>query len=231
MEIIARVNPKYFAAINLYASQNDIRYYLNGVCIEPHPEKGVVIVATNGHTLGLIHDPDGFVTERMIVGSISKQLATACASKGTSRIGTKPTALYISKDGAVVDCGDIVEGSINPFRQSVKHMSKIEIIDGLFPDYRKILPKKRERGNVFPCINAKYLSQLNSAVSILVTGRWDSGVELEQRDRTLGVVARINHVELLDLFVSIIMPLHADEPEDILPAWLMPKSYEEQPAE
>lgn len=90
MDIIARVNPKYFAAINLFAAENDVRYYLCGVYIEPHPEKGAVIVATNGHIIGIIHDPEGFCAKPIIVGDITKPLISACRSKGICK-GMPPT--------------------------------------------------------------------------------------------------------------------------------------------
>src|SRR3546814_11168706 len=43
----------------------------------PHPEKGAVIVATNGHVMGMIHDPDGYCAKPIIVGDIRSEEHTS----------------------------------------------------------------------------------------------------------------------------------------------------------
>lgn len=43
------INPKVLAAVQLFAGKQDVRFYLNGVFIEPNPEGGVILTATNGH--------------------------------------------------------------------------------------------------------------------------------------------------------------------------------------
>lgn len=58
----------------------DIRYYLNGIYIKPLPPEeggGVLAAATNGHILGLWHDPEGHA-DRAVIASVSKPLVTAC---------------------------------------------------------------------------------------------------------------------------------------------------------
>lgn len=64
---IAKVNPKFFHAISLFASKSDVRYYLEGVFIESNPKGGVNIVATNGHVMAVMHDPEGFAHKQIIV--------------------------------------------------------------------------------------------------------------------------------------------------------------------
>ncbi len=224
MDFLARVNPKYFAAINLFSAVQDVRYYLNSVYVEPHPEKGVVIVATNGHVMGLIHDPDGWAERPIIVGSITKALTSACMSKGSKKEATVPTALFISERGAVVHCGEEAGRSIDPFSEFTTHLSRIDLIEAVYPDWRKVLPKKRDRSEQFPCIQAGYLALIERVAKILVgPNRFATGIELESRGRDLSVVARFAHPELSDRFVGVIMPLRQDHSlPDILPAWLMP---------
>lgn len=48
MELLARVTPRIFAAIDCLAAKNDVRYYLNGICIQRNPAGGIVVVATDG---------------------------------------------------------------------------------------------------------------------------------------------------------------------------------------
>lgn len=229
MESIARVNPKYFAAINLFAADRDVRYYLNGVFIEPHPEKGVLIVATDGHRLGMIHDPSGFTDRPIIVGSISKALAAACSARGSKKAGTEPTTLYICADvpygcgGAIVQTGDTCTGDVDPFSPFTTHMSKIEIIDAKYPDYRRIIPTKEDRTERFPCVNAGYIATFSQAANILTRNKYDSALELFSTGSNTSVVARIKSADIVDRFVGLVMPMRSDAPSSILPAWMMPK--------
>lgn len=57
-EIILK-NPAFLAAASLFVSKEETRYYLNGVLIEPAPQGGVFLVATDGHRLVCFHDPEG----------------------------------------------------------------------------------------------------------------------------------------------------------------------------
>lgn len=231
MEIIARINPKYFAATNLFAAVNDARYYLNGVFIEAHPVKGAIIVATDGHTLGLLHDPDGWVAEPIIVGNITKQLISACSVKGSEKRMTVPKLLYISQSGAVVSSDHEVKDLINPFAPQSLHMSKIQIIDGKFPDYRRVIGMKREETDTaFPCVNSAYLARLSAVAKLLIDTKYGHGVALMSSGRNAKVIARFTACELEHRFLGLLMPVRTDAPTTLLPDWLMPKDEAEQPA-
>lgn len=54
-----RVRAKHFAAAYVFASTEETRYYLNGVLVEPHPDGGVLLVATDGHRMVAIKDDEG----------------------------------------------------------------------------------------------------------------------------------------------------------------------------
>lgn len=223
MESIARVNPKYFAAISLFQAVSDVRYYLCGVYIEPHPEKGVVIVATDGHTLGLLHDPDGWVKSPIIVGDISKSLVTACASNGSKR-RPAPAHLYLSEKGAVVDTEETPTKEVNPFSDSAVHMSKIKLVDGAFPNWRRVVEQNRVKGTEFPCVNSIYLARLDAAMKILNTqGRYYGGIELMSSGRETTMIARFPQPDLEQRFLALIMPMRNEQPKNLLPDWLMPR--------
>lgn len=232
MQPIARVNPKYFAAINKFAAVGNVRYYLNGIFIEPHPEKGVVIVATDGHTLALLHDPDGWVKEPIIVGEISKGLISACSAKGVEHRLTVPKLLYISKNGAVVTGDSTVFDEVNPFAMLSLHMSKIELIDGKYPDYRRVISMERGDTAVSPCINSAYLARLHEAAKILIPDhKYGWGIEMLSYGRNVSMIARFTQCELEQRFLGLIMPMHNEAPKNILPDWLMPKAEALAPAE
>src|SRR5882724_168719 len=71
----AVIKAEYVRLIQPFISQEDFRYYLNGFAIEPHPNKGVVIVATDGHKLGAFHDESGACDSKMI-GALPQSLAS-----------------------------------------------------------------------------------------------------------------------------------------------------------
>ena len=56
---------------------DDPRYYLQGVLIEPAPQGGVFIVATNGHVLLSAYDATGTVSRRCVV-RVTPALLSAC---------------------------------------------------------------------------------------------------------------------------------------------------------
>ena len=52
------VNARLFKAASLFVSGEDTRNYIQGVCIEPHPE-GALLVATDGRRVVAILDRKG----------------------------------------------------------------------------------------------------------------------------------------------------------------------------
>ena len=55
-----RVDANLFAAVWCFVEKNHEREFLRGVLIEPHPEgNGVLLIGSNGHTMGVAHDPNG----------------------------------------------------------------------------------------------------------------------------------------------------------------------------
>lgn len=223
MDILARVNPRYFAAINLFQANNDVRYYLNGVYIEPHPDQGAIIVATNGHVIGVMHDPDGFCAKPIIVGDISKPLISACRSKGVIK-GMPPTGLYIADGGAIVDYGDIQHGEIEPFSKCVMHLSRITLIDAVYPKWRAVLPTDLGTAPPTMLVQSQYLALFENVVKTLGMQRSYDGIRIQCRDDGRSIVVRMGDKELSERFVAVIMQLRDENaPKNILPDWLMPK--------
>lgn len=227
-DYIAKVNPRYFAAAQLFAAQNDIRYYLNGVCIEPHPEGGAILVATDGHTLAAIHDPEGFARETIIVGGITKGLISACKTKGNPLAFTRPEQLLIGKTCAVVTGHKSQEPEPDPFDPLTLHASKIELIDGKFPDWRRVMPADRKGDSArLPAVNVRYLGRLSEAFSILRPGKRGEGYALYAHaveSEGCPVTFRFSDVELVDRFVALIMPIRDMGGMQAVPEWLRPKA-------
>lgn len=115
--MIIKTNATLLAAAASIAAVNDVRYYLNGVCIEPAPQGGVLLIGCNGHALVCIHDADGYADDTYIVKPPKR-----------AKLGKKTAPeVEINDRGAHFADGVTVPA---------------ERIIGRFPDWRAIVPEK-----------------------------------------------------------------------------------------
>jgi len=130
---VISVDANLFRIAAFAVSTEETRYYLQGVYIEPHPVKGVIMTAANGHVLTTIHDESGDMggCSPAIVKLPGKVLAE-CKAKKTKRTTTEPRMLVDpSADLATVQ----VDGEETARAYRV-------IIDGTFPDWRRVHPSQ-----------------------------------------------------------------------------------------
>lgn len=221
MKFLAKVNPKYFAAISTFAALKDVRYYLKGVHIERHPEKGVLMVGTNGHVLSVIHDPEGWIEEgrdSLIVGDITKPLISACLRKNNkSHLPLK--GLYVAENFSIVSCCDDPE----PFGAATDATIRTSIVDGVFPNWRRAADVKISPVQRFPILNGKYISMYAKAADILTDNKFGCALDFRTSSADDKVIVRIPHHEVLDLFFGMIMPLRFDAfqvSQSIMPSYM-----------
>jgi hypothetical protein len=138
------VNAQAFARVALAQSSDPGRYYLNGVCIQPHAE-GATMVATDGHMLLAAHDTDG-------VGPTDPAGVIVNLGKEGLKAAAKGKLLTIDPDTgqARVDGLWISPGTT--------------IVDGAFPDWRRILPAG-DLTATDACFDALLLARLGKALS------------------------------------------------------------------
>lgn len=144
----------------VFMAKNDIRYYLNGVFVEPVPGGGgVVIVATNGHALGACVDKDGTidgpgsVRQGFILHLAPSFMREAAVwaranSSGRSRHKMGPDGARLVVEGQRLSispgfgyAGSDMEAYIQPGRCQ---------IEGRFPNWGKAVPdfESLERGSL-----------------------------------------------------------------------------------
>ncbi|HEN8721178.1 TPA: hypothetical protein U8215_000825 [Pseudomonas aeruginosa] len=104
MELLARAKAHYLAAVSLFMAHNDVRYYLNGISIEPASQGGVLLIATNGHHIGVMHDPDGWAGNKIII-SPSKALVAGLKKRNAG------TAFIYERAGVISDSDNIMTGT------------------------------------------------------------------------------------------------------------------------
>lgn len=143
------INIRAMKAVANFVSNEETRYYLNGVNVEFCGDH-IVMVATNGHILGALRQA---VDEPAIGGSVIVPLSMLAKIK-VSRKG--PDEATLAVDGRQI---------------SIKYDCVTyagDAIDGTFPNWRAIFPKDKASGVAahynpkYPAIFAKAAKELNS---------------------------------------------------------------------
>jgi len=236
MAFLARVNPRYFAAIHQCAAKGDGRYYLNAVHIERHAAGGVVIVATNGHFMGAIHDPEGWIhpdQKSVLIGTVSKRLLSAClARKGSDDM--PPANLWIADKCSVVSSLVEVDQEPELFADYSHLTERTELVDGRFPNWRRVMPcTSKPLENKMPCLNGEYLEAFNK-IGMMLSGQkrfGGGGIHLEASQDDASVVVRFGSQDLVNKFLGVVMPMRSEKIETILPAWAMSEAEAERKKE
>lgn len=140
------VNAQTFARVALAQSTDPTRYYLNGVCIQPHPRgEGATMVATDGHMLLAAHDAAG-------QGPTDPAGAIVNLGKEGLKAAAKGKLLTINPDTGQARVGDLW---ISP--ASV-------IVVGAFPDWRRVLPQG-DLTATDAAFDARFLATLSKALN------------------------------------------------------------------
>lgn len=159
------VNADIFRAVSIARSDEETRYYLKGVFVQPHPHGGAVLTATDGHILVSAYDLSGVCDTPAIIGLDRVRLA-ACKSK--PRFGAR----YVRcADGALVEIVSGAEPDATVYETQPK-----AVIDGTFPDWPRVIPRE-PYGPTAAGFNADLLGRVAEASQIL-RGSKDPDVKL-----------------------------------------------------
>lgn len=160
---------KALAPVALFMAQSDIRYYLNGICVQPNPNGGgCFVIGCDGHRLAIWHDKHGVCTQRTIF-KVSKELISASRKKA-------------ARDGKVcLEGGRLVVKDKNgeeTFIQAGKSEIVMESKDykgrtvkNHYPDVWRVVPKSNNlvRG-MRGAINGRYIEAIGKAAKMFEDG-------------------------------------------------------------
>lgn len=170
-----QANAALIAAIAV--STEETRYYLNGVHVEPNRNGGVNLVATDGHRMMVVYDQHGFTSEPMIVRIPQRKLKER-VKWGKDYQGMINRMLVVRYDdtGSRMDVMDVPPKVVNPDDPKgemipfdlmgevekiiSRHLIASEtdvVIDGTFPDWRRVLPTVSIPKKGMAAVNPKYL--------------------------------------------------------------------------
>lgn len=229
-DYLARVKPRYFAAIHKCAAQNDVRYYLNALYLERHPDGGVVIVATNGHVLAAMHDESGWMHpdhDHLLVGTTTKRMLSALV-KPRGPDGLPPAHLWIAANCLVPSSSEETDKAPDPFDPQSHLAERSELVDGKFPDWRRPLPADTDQNEGSPWVNSIYLATFNDVAKVLTSpsGYPGGGMHLAPSGDHGPIVIRLLHANLQDRFFGLVMPMHGEDLSSKVPAFARPAKPE-----
>lgn len=210
----ARINVRDFARVLPFRADQDVRYYLNGVCVEP-TDDGAVIVATNGHMLAAMRSPDTFVTERVIV-NVTPAFAAAVKKASKSQLAFIRAAAKTSN----LEVVNAVPGNGRNKGEDIAFVKPGQpFIDGKFPEWRQIIPSDDKIGKGLPSsYNADYLRRALDAVCEGPKQRYSHLIQfyhaIAAEPHHSAAIIRMNGQD----FMCLVMPVHADNTE-AMPRW------------
>src|SRR5512141_1837911 len=158
-------------------STDETRYNLNGVYFEPSAE-ALRLVATDGHRLSLVERKmgatfglkKGVILPKKGLNELKKLLSEAAETSGDEQAGE--TKLGFVENSAIVRRPGVV--------------LSMRLIEGLFPDYRQVIPKQGEK---IVKLGRERLTETLRRVSLLSTDKAHA-VKLELGKGTLKVLSQ-----------------------------------------
>lgn len=199
----------------LFSSTDESRWTLSGVCIEAHRNKKPTMIATDGRRLVVIEtaaeQSEEFIDSHALLLRPDFVRPICALSKA---MGGKlfPWIEFENTPGSTQVTVTFVGGNCTV------HSESSALIEGEFPDWRKVLPPKR-RG-ALPAItdlglNAEFVGDFAKAAKIL-----ESRTNIVQ----MSLVGKESQVEVKivgpDNFYGLIMPCAVDEDADYQPEFV-----------
>lgn len=198
------------AAICQFKAINDIRYYLNGVYVEPMPTGGALIVATNGHTMGIWRDTTAEV-ERAAILRIDKRLESACTGSDLKRLVIADDRLAVVIEQPSTTTEVYIQAKADYMKPGGWE------VPGKFPDWKRVIHTDGAP-QLLNAINPGYVALFDNAMKI-GTGadKWANDIQFRQSACDASVLATSRNTPD---FVCVIMPMRRDYTEQKAPGWI-----------
>lgn len=151
MTTLTSIHPLALAAAYLCTAKKDPRYYLQGIAIQPSRDSGANIIATDGHIMLVIHDPNGVCDKDMIV-SLPSPAITQCKGKKAGSVAT------------------IEQTGTDLLLRLPLSVHAVELVDARFPDWRAVMPAALPTGQPKLPTQPALLGRLAAAAGLLACG-------------------------------------------------------------
>lgn len=204
-------------AMSNFASTDETRYILNGVCVDARKGRHPLLVATDGRCIGILKTEAEVSTETFELVLPMKLLKDVFK-------------LSAADDFCAFDVsGKDVTAVLGP-KTIIFHDA---LTKGTYPKYHQVIPKfsetdKADRGRV---IAGKLLEKFSKAAHALRdTAKYTHGTGLRlvgTSDNSPVLVKMVSCPE----FFGVVMPMRSDTADDSVPDWLADDPAEVKPTE
>lgn len=200
-DIRVSIDPAHLARLVPFIAVHDIRYYLNGVCVEKAEKGGIYLIATDGHTMAVVYDASGTIEGAdSIIFRINAGLAPAAKAAASKLHRGIKYRLLVQGQRVKVACDFGSEGDAEYFVQAGR-----SLIEGKFPNWRKVVPDfEKLKPGFGDAMNAHYLARLSK----LATDKRFSGITLWQASPEKAIVARVPRVPEM---IVVFMPMRGED--------------------
>ena len=199
----------------LFASQDETRYTLSGVCIESTPKKQPRVIATDGRRLVVIEsqaeqkEPDQKGSELLLRADFIKSICSLSKAIGGKLF---PWVQFTHKEGSKQLFAEIIGGGCTVDTESNA------LIEGTYPDWRGALPPKDKsirKGITDLGLNSEFLGDFAKAAKIM---------EASSPVVQMSLVGKNSAVEVkipsLSNFYGLVMQCEADEEIEYQPEFV-----------
>lgn len=206
--LVIEFDAKGLPPVAFFQAKNDIRYYLNGIHVQPHPTApGVVVMATDGHRAAMFYDPDGKAS-RAATLTVSRDLVTACKKRPAA-------ARVLGNRRVVLEAGRLVLKEVGHAHETELFIQagQAEINDAKYPNIWGGLPKAEElTPGLIGAMNSQYAADLGVVAKILPErgNKYFNALDHYTKG-TDGYGVILTRFHFNDNFIVITMPMRADE--------------------
>ena len=175
-----------------FVAKNDVRYFLKSIHVMPAPTGGVLVQATDGHKLIVVHDYEGKASEPVHIELNPQMSSTLTASRLVEINGHKMQVCSIDRI-PVYQHYDLIDRRIEGWTK--------------FPDFSKIFNANEYEKGLVGMINPEYLAVAVNA------GKYFSFVQFLSKKGSKGLdpVAIVFEGNNRFSAVAVIMPLRDNE--------------------
>lgn len=154
-----------FDALMCCISKEEARYYLKGVCLD-NSKEGLLAISTDGHRLGRLElavvaketDAKGKEVWKETGKALADDFSHIIPTAFVKRLGTLANHPFLREVCTLT----IKDGWIH-YKDKEEGFSA-KLIDGNFPDWRRVYPKDTADGKENVAFNSRYLAQLATSI-------------------------------------------------------------------
>jgi DNA polymerase III sliding clamp (beta) subunit (PCNA family) len=143
-----RLNARDLARVLPFRAHDDVRYYLNGISVEPLETGGTILVATNGHMLAAVLSKESHATQKVIID-------TPAALEAAVRKAAKSELSYVDLESEKSRL-EVIDKTGKRFAQQCSYVKPGRaLVDGKYPEWRKIIDGDSDRSCASSIVLAK----------------------------------------------------------------------------